>query len=68
MEGNRKAVFQHGFQKKQNVKGQILLLVPLFTDVGTTSDKETRLKFKQKRGSCISEKRPYERNGQILTC
>lgn len=36
MEGNRKAIFDQWFQKKQKVKGQILIPVALFTDVGTT--------------------------------
>lgn len=68
MEGNRKAIFEQQFQKKQNVKGQILILVALFTDIGATSDKGMRLEFRQKCDSCVSEKGLYERNGQILTC
>lgn len=54
--------------KRNNVKGQILILVALFADIGATSDKGMRLEFRQKCDSCVSEKGLYERNGQILTC
>lgn len=68
MEGNRKAIFDQWFQKKQNVKGQILIHVALFIDIGGTSDKGMRVEFKQKCDSCISEKRLWKKwpNSHLL--